>query len=157
MSLTSSPDWSPFGPVYEGRNYNLFSLFGSSRSDLPELKYGNFGIPDFLPITYAAYLKDRDYYGYVWWMLPDLKNALTEYLDLLRSPLEFYKARDFDFVVEEIEAGEFDVREYDEEYTHIARSLKDILKQIYDIENYADEYSPFIDIEKTVFLFYFDC
>lgn len=49
------------------------------------------------------------------------------------------------------------MREYDEEYTHIARSLKDILQQIYDIENYADEYSSFVDIEKTIFLFYFDC
>jgi len=90
LSLTTCPDYSYFKPLYDGRNYDLFSVFGSRRSDFPELSHGNYGIPEFCPKTYKAYLKDSHYYGYVWWKIGDFKRALSKYIKMMQDPAKFY-------------------------------------------------------------------
>ena len=96
LSLSTCPEYSPFRPLYQGRNYDLFSIFGSRRSDYPELQHGEYGLPDFVPQTYKQYLEDTSYYGYVWWRLPKFKKALDEYQEMLSDPEKFYEAQDID-------------------------------------------------------------
>lgn len=52
LSLTTYPEYSCFAPMFDGRNYQFFSLFGSQRGDMHELKYGHYGIPRYTPKTY---------------------------------------------------------------------------------------------------------
>ena len=157
LSLTTYPEYSPFGPMYIGRDYNLFSIFGSSRSDLPQLKYANYGIPEFLPKTYKQYLENNnDYHSFIWWKISDFKKALLEYIELLSDPKKFYEAEDKEWILEEIAAGEFDERSYDEDMTCIQRTLKQFVSTVKKIELDYLDYQPIVDLKQTVFLFYFD-
>ena len=121
LSLTTCPEYSSFGPIYEGRNYDLFSVFGSQRSDYPDLDKASYGIPDFLPETYKAYLKEQDYYGFIWWKIDDFKTAIEEYLHRMQDPKKFY-AED-DWRLEQIEDGTFDLKAYDQEVTGVYKTL----------------------------------
>ena len=84
------------------------------------MKYANYGIPEFLPKTYKQYLENNnDYHSFIWWKISDFKKALLEYIELLSDPKKFYEAEDKEWMLEEIAAGEFDERSYDEDMTCI--------------------------------------
>lgn len=157
MSLTTYPEYSCFRPVFDGRNYDFFSLFGSTRGNLRELSYGSYGIPDFLPETYKEFLKeDRDLYGHVWWKFPKFERAIQEYIEMLRDPMKYYE--DDEYYLEAIKNREFDLKNYDQDMHCIYIWLKDILKQLDTIKSDCKNggLEKYIDPRRTVFLFYFD-
>lgn len=74
-----------------------------------------------MPETYKAYLKEQDYYGFIWWKIDDFKAAIEEYLHRMQDPKKFY-AED-DWRLEQIEDGTFDLKAYDQEVTSVYKTL----------------------------------
>ena len=88
-------DWdsqySHFKSFFDGRNYDIFSLFGSNRGNYPEIPGGNYGIPPFMKDTvFDKYCLQSGFYGFIWWKLPDLKSAVDDYLTQLYNPLSWF-------------------------------------------------------------------
>ena len=97
-----NPEYSTFNELVGGRNYDVFSLFGSRRSDYRQLDYANYGIPDFLKgSVFDDYCLESGYYGFIWFKLPDLTKAVHEYFEMLRDPLRYldqeYDSEEFEY------------------------------------------------------------
>lgn len=182
-----NPEYSIFKELVEGRNYDLFSLFGSRRGNYGELPGGHYGLPDFVKGTvFDDYCRERGYYGFVWFKLPELAAAVKEYADRLKNPFEYYKDDD-DRLAEwtDIAACAFPspavdpvvvcrdrppdttglvrfmtaYREWLDEHRNILDRLAEItdrLEQYTSVNDYDCTYSKLVDIDETVFLFFFD-
>ena len=157
LSLTTSPQYSEFKSFFEGRYYDLFSLFGSHRSDYKELNRANYGIPDFLNDTYKAYLEDMSYYGFKWFYIDDLMKSVSEYIEKLKDPLKYFTEDDYQF--EAVQSGEFMVDLWKHEVDPLIITLQKIQQRLKRIRDVTESYkwlSNLIDSSKTVFLIYFD-
>lgn len=85
-----NPEGSSFDELVSGRNYDLFSLFGSGRGNYKPLAGAGYGMPEFLAGTdFEEYCKNCGFYGFVWFKARDLERAVGEYLERLRDPLKY--------------------------------------------------------------------
>jgi len=163
-------EYSLFKELVKGRNYDVFSLFGSRRSDYEELPYSNYGMPDFLKGSlFDDYCRECGYYGFVWFKLPELKKAVAEYSERLKDPLRYLdpdsdEYADWkDFLSErrsESHSAEF-MEKYGEWLSTHRNVLDRLAEMSHDLEQYDGDryetYDKLIDIDETVFLFFFDC
>ena len=81
-------EWNPEGSLFDelvsGRNYDLFSLFGSGRGNYKPLDGAEYGIPEFLVGTdFDEYCKDCGFYGFVWFKVSVLEKSLKDFIERL--------------------------------------------------------------------------
>ena len=85
-----NPEGSSFDELVSGRNYNLFSLFGSGRGNYKPLPDAEYGMPEFLVGTdFDEYCKDCGFYGFVWFKAPVLEKSLRDFIERLLDPLKY--------------------------------------------------------------------
>ena len=85
-----NPEGSSFDELVSGRNYNLFSLFGSGRGNYKPLPDAEYGMPEFLVGTdFDEYCKDCGFYGFVWFRAPVLEKSLRDFIERLLDPLKY--------------------------------------------------------------------
>ena len=87
-------EWNPKGSVFDefvsGRNYDVFSLFGSGRGNYKPLPNAEYGMPEFLVGTdFDEYCKDCGFYGFVWFKAPVLEKSLRGFIERLLDPLKY--------------------------------------------------------------------
>lgn len=81
---------SVFAEPFHGRNYDVFSLFGSSRGNYHILPSAKFGLPDFLVgQDLDDYCKECGFYGFVWFNVMDLERDLADFVEKLRDPVKY--------------------------------------------------------------------
>ena len=85
-----NPEHTTFGEPFSGRNYDVFSLFGSGRGNYAPLGGMRFGMPGFLSGSdFDEYCKAYGFYGFVWFKAPELEQALSDFLAKLTDPLKY--------------------------------------------------------------------
>lgn len=85
-----NPDNTPFEAPFSGRNYDVFSLFGSGRGNYAPLPEAQYGMPEFLVGTdFDKYCKDCGFYGFVWFKAPVLEKSLGDFIERLLDPLKY--------------------------------------------------------------------
>ena len=172
-------DWCPtegslFEELVPGRDYNLFSLFGSSRGEYSPLDGAKYGMPDFLCGTvFDEYCISSGYYGFIWFKLPDFQKSIKEYIETLKDPLKYLDKStdayaDWTELMSCVSSGrkggyeEF-IKYYKkwlDYHKNILNSLDRInetLDRFIKIHDWCGSYSKLFDINETVFLFFFDC
>lgn len=160
-------DGSLFSDLINGRYYDLFSLFGSMRGCYEQMPGGNDFMPDFLVGTsFEHVMKDFGYYGFVWYDLPTLKDELQKYRTKLQDPELYYTEDDDDYLGSLREEHPDDYKErWAQENEPLTAAIDGILKnlkvydEVKDATGEHDYYAVFnreLDIDKTIFLFYFD-
>lgn len=81
----------------DGRNYEVFSLFGSRRGSYAELPYAEYGLPSFLDNgPFQSYCRECGYYGFIWYTAETMLKAVREYRERLKRPdlyIKFMKER----------------------------------------------------------------
>ena len=87
-------EWNPrgtsFAEPFEGRNYDVFSLFGSGRGNYEPLPSINYGMPDFLQGgDFDSYCKACGFYGFVWFNVLELERDLEDFVQKLKDPCLF--------------------------------------------------------------------
>ena len=86
-----NPEGSSFSEPFSGRNYDVFSLFGSGRGNYEPLPGAKYGMPDFLVGTdFDEYCKNCGFYGFVWFNVRDLEHSLGEFISRLQDPLKYF-------------------------------------------------------------------
>lgn len=86
-----NPEHTAFSEPFEGRNYDVFSLFGSARGNYELLPSARFGLPDFLKGSdLDRYCRECGFYGFVWFNVIELKNDLQGLIDRLHDPLKYF-------------------------------------------------------------------
>ncbi len=135
------------------RHYDLFGLFGNEvRSRYPSLDSLNFGRPQSLPRTTKLAFKHygQDYHTFSWILLPDLKLAIDRYLEKLKNPARFL-VEDPDVFTESV----FDLPEWKEDNTCLITAVKKISDKLgWMIED--RDFDKVVDVDKTMFMFFFD-
>lgn len=169
-----NPEHSTFQELVIGRNYDLFSLFGSRRGNYKELQYANYGMPDFLrESVFDQYCEKLGLYGFIWWKLPYLKKAVAEYIESLKDPLK-YLDEDSDEWQDLSDLASQGVKS-SEQLASLAKSYaswtydnKHMIDMLEEISSKLDMYDSLkgqnghfglddiIDVDETVFLFFFD-
>jgi len=85
-----NPENTPFKELVSGRNYDIFSLFGSGRGNYEPLQNMRFGMPEFLDGTdFSEYCKNCGFYGFVWFKPHDLESGLKDFISRLLDPLKY--------------------------------------------------------------------
>jgi len=102
----------------------------------------------------------NSYYGFVWFTYPELVKALTEYVEMLKDPKKYF-AEDDDQWVEIMQAPKEErlamIKSWSESATGLIKYLEEMLSSLKGIEYYREDgYGKIIDIDETVFLFWFD-
>ena len=168
-----NPEYSHFKQFFDGRNYDVFSLFGSNRGNYPELPYANYGLPDFMQGTvFDEYCLAYGFYGFVWWKLPDMRRAVDEYLKQIYNPLLFYEGigddenalEEWSGMLEKAQGEGVDsvfavYREWLHENEIVIKTLENTRKTLRDYDGLKlaeSPYSNIIDVDETVFLVFFD-
>lgn len=142
--------------LYTGRSYDMFSCFGSGRSDYPHLDNLEFGMPDCLPPTTKKFFEmDRDFHTMSWWNIQTLKHSLERYVEKLKNPGLFMLDEGF-------KEEYFGLKEFEESYDAESRDgvvaqIKEILQRLdYAISDMKTWCSDIIDINNVIVLVYFD-
>lgn len=85
-----NPEGTSFDAPFEGRNYDVFSLFGSGRGNYSVLPSAKFGMPEFLAGSdFDRYCKTCGFYGFVWFNVLDLEKDLDDFVKKIKNPIEF--------------------------------------------------------------------
>jgi len=145
--------YSIIKPLFDGRSYDFFSIFGSHRGNYPEMQGLNYGIPDEIRKdmpTFAKYLDDSSFYGYCWITKANLEIELKAYIDKLKNPGMF-------LVDDEVDESIFTLPEWKDETTAMITTITDIIKYLSEMNYYKEDYGDLLDFDKTIFLIYFDC
>lgn len=166
------PKYSMFRELIEGRNYEVFSLFGSRRGDYEELGSANYGIPDFLKgSVFEDYCRECGYYGFVWFKLPGLAKAVKEYSDRLKDPFQYLdpdsdEYADWKDLKDSVRKGKVGIEKFMERYRAWLDGHRNVLDRLGEMSEILDEYSEegghgeiygkLVDLNETVFLFFFD-
>ncbi len=150
---TDSIDYTRYKPIFDGRNYDFFSLFGSKRSNYPELDRLKYGIPDFVSPTMRKFLEDSDWHTITWIIASDLKASLIAYKNKLKNPANFI-LEDEDFTSLPKDQAMKIIDSWDEETENMAKFIQETID--YVTELIEDGPSDLIIPEKTVFITFFD-
>lgn len=176
-----NPEHTSFSEPFSGRNYDIFSLFGSGRGNYEILPSVNYGMPDFLIETdFDEYCKNCGFYGFVWFKIHDLKKDLDEFIEKLKDPLKYYDPDSEEyFEWKELRGSGKKTKEqmiqlhnmytiwYDTHSTmlNMVYSLHENIN--YFIVNYCSKqtsdnsfcsvYNKLFNMDETIFLFFFDC
>lgn len=161
-----------FCDLFNYRSADVFSLFGSTKGEWAKIPQLNSGFPDWLMQdcpTDAAYLKmpSKNYYGFNWITLRDLKTALIEYRDALTDIRKYYKKFEEPEAYEPLKQlldgnvgsdGKSFIYSWRSTAEQISEKLELLYKQVAELsEKYGtEEYRALFDIEDTVFIYWFD-
>ena len=165
-----NPEDSSFDELIRGRNYDLFSLFGSSRGNYRELGYGHYGMPEFAKGTLLEkFCMETCRYGFVWYRLPDLRKAVSERLGEIGRPWDYLDEDSEDRTDwEELLSGAGTregavkfaekYRGWLDEHRNVISALEDMKDTLGRFSSLADHkwLANLIDVEESVFLFFFD-
>lgn len=165
-----SPEHSMFSDLVEGRNYDAFSLFGSSRGGFKPIAGAEYGLPPFLNGgELDEYCKSCGYYGFEWFTLKSLCDGISWYESALADPRKYY-GEDDDELATLLSPGEKSAEDIEEIVTRLrewyweASKIAEKIERIRLIVKRFDEcakadcvYSRMFDLDETVFLVFFDC
>jgi len=158
-----------FPELVGDRHYDLFNLFGYHRGNsFKELDCLNYGIPDFVKETTFGKILESGYFGFCWCGINELKKELVEYKDYDTDPEKFLD-HDSDIYLDWKEDPNSNqmkafISEILEESEYLNKEIDKILEKLsfYDKIRIKDDYSyesqlgELIDVDKTIFLFWFD-
>ena len=164
-----------FCDVFNYRSKAVFSLFGSTQGEWAKIPQLNDGFPDWLMQdcpTDAAFLKMpcKNYYGFTWIKLSDLKLALIEYRDALSDIRKYYSKFEDEAAYEPLKElldgvggsigsqGKDFIRNWNETAEGISEKLASLYKHVLSLEEKygTPDYKALFDIEDTVFIYWFD-
>ena len=166
-----------FCDLFNYRSAAVFSLFGSTKGEWAKIPQLNAGLPDWMMQdcpTDVAYLKmpTKNYYGFTWITLGDMKNALAEYRDALSDIRKYFKKFEDNEAYEPLRelldgignGGSIgsDGKSYVVSWKSNAEQISEKLQLLYDqivglIDKYGTkEYRKLFDIEDAVFIYWFD-
>lgn len=164
QSVWDTHSESEFPELIDYRSYDMFSLFGSRRSDWFELSTGERGIPEFIKKdcpTFTAYVTGPEFnhYGWRWFTYPELIRGIKVYLDRLSAPEKYFIDEDTDEYLD-IKDGKFDeiYPDWRKNAEILSNMLKEILAKLERMKQNHDEYDlqRLYDLDEVVFLFWFD-
>ena len=148
------------------RYYDFFGLFGNTtRSNYPELSRLNHGIPEGLSANFKALadygMKNYCWYGWTWITMTDLRKSLKEYIEKLKNPALFFIPDSEEW--QDIKEGIFKIEEWKSNQTSlisyltgILQSLNELVSGKYDDDTDYQFTNSICDIEKSIFVIWFD-
>ena len=159
-------EYTEFPDIVGGRHYDLFGAFGhNGRSYYPALKCIHPGIPQFLRGSTTELILDQtsEYFGFVWCLLPELSRGILEYNRALADPDIYYRNDPESEPYLDYKKGHFtkdDFRKYNQ---NVINGLKEVRKRILKLKRAVCNHfwnritgENLFDVEKTVFLVWFD-
>lgn len=180
------PDGTTFAEPFSGRCYDVFSLFGSGRGNYPPLPGARYGMPGFLEGSdFDEYCREFGFYGFTWFYAGELEKEVTDFAARLRDPLKFLEedsdehARWKDLrspgekTAEQMAELHDMYVEWLDEHGTMMRLVDELLVNIrhFTLAHLPDDgnggpppewnrpgspYNKMFDMDKTVFLFFFD-
>ena len=170
FSTSVSPDNDDFKDPFNYSSQDVFAVFGSPNGQWAKLKCLKPGFPDWLMAehpTEAARLKmkSKNYYGFSWATLSELKSAISDYSNSLRDIREYYKKyEDPDAFkpLNDIISRDGCKGPFFSQWNSTARDIQEKLSEVYNnlcgIEKHysTPEFRELIDVEDTVFIYWFD-
>lgn len=166
LAYSQNSEHSAFQELIPDRFYNLYSCFGSRRADWKELGNIHYGMPDWFTETFPTESRMHDrmgssWYGHCWFTHSELKSALAEYIEKLKSPDRYFDSEDDDIELEQLndpETSDAFVKSWLEDAELLAQYMQKILDRLSEADSLAaeDGMSDIFDADDIVYMFWFD-
>lgn len=166
-SWSIASEHTDFPDIVGDRHYDLFGAFGhSGRSYYPAMDCLYYGFPPFLRgSTLEKFLTEprSGYFGFVWCLLPELSKSILRYNRALADPDLYYRNDPETDQYLDYKDGLFTKEEFRRYNQNVIDALKEVRKKVLKIRSAVLERfkngetgENLFDVEKTVFLVWFD-
>jgi len=162
-----------FPPLFTGRYYDFFNLFGvrGNRLQIPDRYISGFGCPEFASKIFKKMWDTCPYHSGCWFYPKDLDDALADRIEILEGmktkyinlkkkyPKRWYEHWDDSVDCDSDEYGNDDYIWYDPDDQHLLDTIKEVkgkLKNYLQSDIECNWFLKYLDPAKTVICFYFD-